>query len=289
MPKVSVIIPTYNRSDLLKLAISSVLSQSYTDYEIIVVDDGSTDNTRKVVESFNAEAIRYVYQNNMGRSAARNAGISSAKGQYIAFLDSDDIFLPSKLELQVKCLDSNPLCGLVYSYASNVDENGNSLAYHYDGDLSGSVYPDMLYIRNNFITTPTVMVRANILSETGGFDESMHMCEDLDLWRRIARNHQVMQIRQSLAQVRIRTDEKIDVLEFMAARTRYYNKAIDEDVSLRNIKRDLYNEMYVVYSGCALSQKKYMIIIWITLKSLFNDPVRFIQTMLKSIKAIFQI
>jgi len=253
MVKVSVIIPTYNRSSLLKMAIDSVLIQSYENYEIIVVDDGSNDTTAKLIDSYASEKLRYFYQKNRGRSAARNLGIEMAHGEYVAFLDSDDMFLPQKLELQACELDANPSIGLVYSYAKNIDENGNYLSYHFEGNLSGWVYPALLYIKNNVITTPTVMVRAEVLAEVGGFDESMDVCEDLDLWRRIARDHQIMQIPQPLSLVRIRTAEKMDVIEFVRNRSRYYEKAISEDLSLLNEIKELYSELYWTALGLFFS------------------------------------
>jgi glycosyltransferase involved in cell wall biosynthesis len=286
MPKVSVIIPTYNRASLLRHAIESVLGQTYDDYELIIVDDGSTDNTAEVVARNSSDKIIYVHQQNRGRSAARNHGIRIATGEYIAFLDSDDMFLSAKLESQVKVLDDNPAIGLVYSHAKNVDENGDFLAYHYEGDFSGRIYPEMLFIKNNLITTPTVMVRASILSEVGGFDETLHICEDLDLWRRIARCHEVAQIPTALALIRIRAAERIDIVEFMKGRTRYYQKAFEEDRGILNIKKALYNEMYQVYLDCAIHYKQYGIALFILGRCLINDPAYAIRLAFNNISRI---
>ena len=281
MPRVSVIIPTYNRSDLLKDAIASVLSQNYSDYEIIIVDDGSTDDTQAVVSSYKSPKIIYFFQNNCGRSAARNSGISLARGEYIAFLDSDDIFMPNKLELQTSFLDAHTSYGMVYSYANNVDENRQFLTHHYDGNLSGQIYPDMLFIRNNFITTPTVMVRAKILSELGGFDVKMHMCEDLDLWRRIARKYKVMQLTEALAHVRIRSQEKPNIIELLDGRTNYYEKAIKDDENIIKIKKELYREMFSVYINCALSHRDYFALTRLFICSFVIDVPYTFHTMIK--------
>lgn len=271
MPKISVIIPTYNRSDLLREAIASVLIQSCQDFEVVVVDDGSTDDTRAVVRSFNSPKISYFFQENCGRSAARNTGIRLAGGEYIAFLDSDDIFMPNKLELQAGFLDENDSYGMVYSYAKNVDEDGQYLTHHYDGDLSGVIYPDMLFIKNNFITTPTVMVRSKILSEVGGFDVRMHMCEDLDLWRRIARKYKVMQLTEFLAHIRIRVQEKPNIIELLDGRIKYYKNAIQDDSNIKKLKKELYREMYCVYINCALSYRDYSALRGLYLRSLVTD------------------
>ena len=117
MPRVSVIIPTYNRADLLGEAIDSVLAQSYQDFEMIVADDGSTDETAMVASKY-GDKVRFLALPHRGQPAApRNAGIAAATGEYISFLDSDDLYLPDKLALQVPALDENPKVGMVYSSA----------------------------------------------------------------------------------------------------------------------------------------------------------------------------
>lgn len=282
-PKVSIVIPVYNRAELISKAIESVIAQTITDYELIIVDDGSTDDTKSVVNGYDTGKIRYVYQENKGKSSARNLGIGLAHGEYIAFLDSDDMFLPNKLALQVAVLDNNCDCGFVYSHAKNIDEAGNFLDHHFEGDLSGWIYPAMLFISNNCIATPTVMLRAKILEELGGFDETMHVCEDLDLWRRIARRYRVMQIHEPLSLVRIRTAEKIDVLEYMGARTRYYIKALEEDPELSNIKSELFSEMYKIYYDCAMHYNQKKIAIFILVKAMFNNPVDLINMLKKNL------
>ena len=119
-PKVSVIIPTYNRAEYLGEAIQSVFDQTFEDFEILIVDDGSTDDTQQLVLSFHDPRLRSFYQNNCGISAARNAAIRSADGEYIAFLDSDDVWLPELLESQVAVLDRRPEIGLVYARAATL-------------------------------------------------------------------------------------------------------------------------------------------------------------------------
>jgi len=113
MPKVSVIIPTYSYSKYIEKAINSVLAQTYRDFEIIVVDDGSTDNTRKIIETKYKDKVRYFYQENKGASAARNKGIKESKGEYLAFLDQDDLFHPLSLEKKVDFLNRNSEFGWV--------------------------------------------------------------------------------------------------------------------------------------------------------------------------------
>ena len=126
MSKVSVIIPTYNREKLISRAIESVLAQVYPVYEIIVVDDGSTDATKSVLAPFNGK-IKYIYQKNAGIAEARNRGIKESSGEYIAFLDSDDYWAPEKLAEQVKVLDANPQVGIVFAPMPIVNEKGEIL------------------------------------------------------------------------------------------------------------------------------------------------------------------
>jgi len=123
-PLVSVVIPTYNRCGYLQQAIESVLSQSCGDFEVIVVDDGSTDETAQVIAKFSDERVRYLYQSNAGRSAARNWGMGAARGMYLAFLDDDDLYLPHKLASQVAFLESHPGVDLVGSGVRLIDEHG---------------------------------------------------------------------------------------------------------------------------------------------------------------------
>ena len=126
MPKVSVIIPAYNSSGFIEDALESVFKQTYRNYEVIVVDDGSTDKSAEIIGSFSDKRIIYIYQENHGVSVARNKGILESKGEYIAFLDSDDLWLPEKLEKQVAILNNNKNTGLVYTDFDVIHEGESS-------------------------------------------------------------------------------------------------------------------------------------------------------------------
>ena len=159
-PKVSVIIPTYNRAHLVGRAIRSVLNQTYQDFEIIVVDDGSTDNTEEVVKSFNDPRIRYIrHEENKGAAAARNTGIKAAKGKFIAFQDSDDEWLPKKLEKQMEAFDNaSPKVGVVYTGFWSIEGNVkryslNKEIVHKEGDIHSQI------LQGNFIGTPAAVVK----------------------------------------------------------------------------------------------------------------------------------
>jgi len=203
-PLVSVIIPTYNRAELVAQAVESVLNQTYRKIEIIVVDDGSTDNTREVLRKYQGE-VKYIYQQRSERSKARNEGFRHSKGDCIAFLDSDDVWLPTKIEKQVEVLNEQPDVGLVYTGVQFIDTNGGPCAGKlcWDEPVRKVLYEDLM--THNVITgsLSAIMVRRECLDRVGLFDETMNICEDLDLYRRIARYYKFHKIDVRLVKIRI--------------------------------------------------------------------------------------
>ncbi len=204
MPRVSVIIPTYNRKDYVQEAIDSVLVQTYDDYEIIVVDDGSTDGTGDILRTQFGARLRYEWQENRGESSARNRGISLAQGEYVAFLDSDDLALPRRLARAVDALDSDPGVGMVSGQALLIDAQGKRIesAPLGVGLDTASLTPAGL-LGGNLIAGPsTVTVRKRILDDLCGFDESLRYGEDWDLWIRISSVARVVVLPEPLAYLR---------------------------------------------------------------------------------------
>lgn len=199
MPNVSVIIPTYNRAHLLGRAIRSVLNQTYQDFELIIVDDGSSDNTDELVKSFDDIRIRYLkHKKNRGGAAARNTGIKAAKGKYIAFQDSDDEWLPEKLEKQMKVFeDAPPEVGVVYTGFYRL-QNGKKTYIP-----SSKVNPKEGYIFNsllkgNFVTTQAVLVKRECFDKAGIFDENLPRLQDWELFLRISRHYHFKFINEPL-------------------------------------------------------------------------------------------
>lgn len=184
MPAVSVIIPAYNQGHYLSQAIQSVLDQTCQDFEIIVVDDGSTDHTRQVAQSFTDLRVRYVYKTNGGLSSARNAGIRHAAGRFLTYLDSDDLFLPEKLSLLLAALQERPEWGLVAGQAVLIDENGDRLGEIFDTPLPEDTTQLLL---GNPLHVGSVMVRREWQERVGFFDETLRSYEDWDMWLRLAR------------------------------------------------------------------------------------------------------
>jgi glycosyltransferase involved in cell wall biosynthesis len=182
MATVSVIIPTYNRAKTLIEAIESVMAQDYHDFEIVVVDDGSADNTYEILRAF--PEILVVRQDRQGVSAARNAGIAEASGRLIAFLDSDDLWLPAKLSTQVAFLDSSP-DALICQTEEIWIRNGirvNPKKRH--KKPSGMIFER--YLEMCLVSPSAVMMKSSLFDEVGGFDEALPVCEDYDLWLRVS-------------------------------------------------------------------------------------------------------
>ena len=203
MPRVSIIIPTYNRAPLLKYALDSVMAQSFQDFEVILVDDASTDDTEQLVERYSRE-VRYV---RLGKhfglpSVARNAGLQIARGDYVAFLDSDDQWPPQKVERQVRILDRYPNVGLVCSNALVLEERQdkpNRLYLQGEYTRSGWVLKELLH--DNFVITSTAVIRRSLLERVGIFSEDplLRGVEDYDLWLRIAAASMIYYIPEPLA------------------------------------------------------------------------------------------
>lgn len=238
--KVSIILPTYNRASLLAQAIDSVLNQTFKDFELIIVDNYSADDTESVVKSYNDKRIRYFKNQNNGLvSINRNYGIQKSHGEYIAFLDDDDLWLPEKLEKQAELMDSNKDLGLVYSGSQVIDSKGDlakSAYFRSLKPLTGNIFNELL--ASNFIPQLTVLVRREALNKVGLFDLKYKISQDYDLWLRIARYYPIDFIRQPLAKYRLHsesTSQKAMVLSFQEEiQIKEYWLNID-----RNIEREI--------------------------------------------------
>ena len=181
--KVSVVVPTYNRAYRLEETLRSVVNQTYQDFELIVVDDGSTDDTSKVMQSF--PGAQYIFmEENSGVSSARNKGLAHAKGRYICFLDSDDLWDEKKLQVQVQWMEENPDCQVCYTdevwIRGGVRVNSKNKHRKYSGDIFRYCLPLCI------VSPSSAMLRGVIFDDIGNFDESLPVCEDYDLWLRIA-------------------------------------------------------------------------------------------------------
>lgn len=184
--KVSVVIPAYNAARFVTAAIDSVLAQTVQDFEILVVDDGSTDSTREVLARYDSPKVQYLYKPNGGVSSARNFGIEKARGKYIAFLDADDLWMPEKLEKQVTLLESNEEIGLCYAATEKVDENLQTVGYIQANSYKD--YCEALLLNLNIVagSCSSAIVRRDAALQTNGFDAKFSTCADWEYWLRLS-------------------------------------------------------------------------------------------------------
>jgi glycosyltransferase involved in cell wall biosynthesis len=256
MAEVSVVLPTYNRARLLPRAVQSVVAQTFTEWELIIVDDGSTDDTAEAVLGLGAlygERIRYVRQENAGASAARNRGVDESTGPLIAFLDSDDIFLPDKLLSQTRAMKAEKSRFSFTNYFC-FDDRGRVFAERVNiaPDFSGAVYPKPLEFRCNCITTPSVMLDRETFHRAGGFDPEMAICEDIDLWTRVTMRERICVVPHALVGIHVRTQESVRYAHSIEARYVLYRKAFERDPELDpGFLLHLLDEAFSTYAGVA--------------------------------------
>lgn len=187
-PRVSVIIPAYNRAPMLREAIDSVLSQSFIDFELIVVDDGSTDATADVTAAY-GRALSYLRIPNSGVSAARNHGAAAARGRWLAFLDSDDLWLPRKIERQVSFFDTMPQARICQTEEIWIRNGRRVNPKRRHRKPSGWIFYPSLSLC--LVSPSAVMMEKTLFEEMGGFDEQLPACEDYDLWLRVSCRHPI--------------------------------------------------------------------------------------------------
>lgn len=192
---ISAIIPIYNRANLVGRALDSVLAQSIAPQEIIVVDDGSTDGVETLLRE-NYPAVKYIRQENRGPSAARNTGIKAARGEWLAFLDSDDEWLPRKLEQQVAALKNNPQMKICYTNEIWIRNGRRVNQKKRHAKYGGYIYRQCLPLC--IISPSSVIIHKDVFDEAGMFDESLPVCEDYDLWLRICSHWPVLYIDEPL-------------------------------------------------------------------------------------------
>lgn len=280
MPRVSVVIPTHNRAAYIRQALDSVFVQTYSDYEVIVVDDGSTDGTQALLKPLaDKGSIRYVKQPARGVSVARNRGVGMAKGEYVAFLDSDDLFEPAKLERQVALYDQHPELGLVHCHYRKFDDHGHDLGLRDTSQYRGNIYPQLLMQWDTLMATPCMLMRKSVIEEVGGYDESMRWGEDLDLWRRIAQRYPADLVPEALARIRVHpagiSQQRFNALPGFE---RYLAKAFADDPDLPlTFKRRAYAQMYSHFALTMLGEgaaPEMRLVRRLSMRSLSFQPLR---------------
>ena len=210
MPRVSVIIPVYNGGLYLKEAIESVLYQSYRDVEVIVVDDGSTDNTAAVVADITDNRVKYIHQENRGVAAARNAGVQASRGEYIALQDADNVLISDAVGRHVEFMDSHPGVGFTHGQFYTMDECGRPLRKRPRGPANTFIRNGREEIRHLILGDRTIglffLIRRACLDQVGLFRIGLLMSEDWDIWIRLAKRYDVGHVSGPIAWVRFHQD-----------------------------------------------------------------------------------
>lgn len=209
-PAVSVVIPAYNAASYIEETLDSVLAQTYRDFETIVIDDGSTDNTGEVISQY-GDAVRYIRKENGGSASARNRGIREARGRYIAFLDADDLWIPEKLERLHELFEKDPALAWAYSDALFVEAETDKALYR-ASQIRARPQGDVLQplMLGNFMPPSMIVVKRNVLEEVGGFDESelRRISEDWELCMRIAARYPIRYLDEPLVHIRKHSENK---------------------------------------------------------------------------------
>lgn len=255
-PLVSIVLPTYNRAHVLHRSVRSVLAQSFTDWELIIIDDGSTDDTERLCRDYAARLgpkFRYIQQENQGVSAARNRGMQEAAGEWIAFLDSDDLFLPSKLSLQMGMLASNPKAGFCFTNYLFFDDDLKVTCAGFDipREFQGEVYPKILETSYNYVMTPSVVVARDRALAAGGFSLEMKVCEDIDFWGRICQKTTACVVREPSIGVHVRSPDVFPYSAGMRGRQQLYDRARARDDGIEALTRNSMLQMYSIFGGTA--------------------------------------
>jgi glycosyltransferase involved in cell wall biosynthesis len=247
-PRVSVIIPVYNGSRTIAEALDSVFSQTFDAYEVIVINDASQDHPVELLESYGSRIKLVSLMENRGQSAARNLGASLAQGEYLAFLDQDDVWYPRKLERQVGILDQHPEVGLVYSDLDEVDEEGHykTLAVHRFYAM-GHPKPSLvtIVVDDLFILPSTVVCRKCLFEKVGGFDEHLIGYEDDDLWIRMWPVCRFAYLPEALAKWRVHRASTSESPLMERSRRIFYQKLMNDfagdPLMQAVVKRRFYN------------------------------------------------
>ena len=271
MKTISVIIPTYNYGRFLRETIDSALAQTYPALEIIVIDDGSSDDTPQILAEY-GDRIRAIRQNNQGVGAARNTGIAAARGEYLSFLDSDDVWNPGKLEMEIARFEADPSLGMVHCGAESFDTAGNTVKVSLTG-MEGWVAPELLRLDREVIAAPGsgTMVPKRVAEEVGGYDDRLQPSEDWDFCYRIAVRYRVGFVDTVLVRYRLHPSGiHLNVSRMESAMLMALEKAfMSSDPAVQSLRRHTYGRIHRILAGCYFQARQ---------------PRRFFRHMAKSLR-----
>jgi len=274
MKTVSVVIPTYNYGRYIAEAIDSALAQTYAPLEIIVVDDGSTDDTRAVLAPY-GDKIRTICQQNAGVAAARNTGIAAARGEYIAFLDSDDLWHPRKLELQMARFDADPSLGLVHCGVEIFDSDGRTTGTIEHG-LDGRIAAALLRLDEEVLSAPgtSIVVPRRVAEEVGGYDVRLAPSEDWDFCYRVAVRYPVAFVPELLVRYRLHgSGGHMNIPRMEHGMMLAFEKAFAvRDAEVQALRRSSYGRLHRILAGCYFQLRKPRPFVRHLVQSLRYDP-----------------
>jgi len=272
---ISVIIPTYNYARFLGEAIDSAFAQTSPSLEVIVVDDGSTDATPEVLAAY-SDRIRVIRQKNQGVAMARNAGIAAARGEYLAFLDSDDAWYPRKLELQLPRFEAEPALGLVHCGAETIDSAGRTLKMSVGG-MEGRVAEAMLRLDREVINPQgsSIVVPKRVAEEIGGFDRRLPPSEDWDFCYRIAARYPIGYVAEVLVRYRLHgRGIHMNIARMERSMLIALEKAF-ADPAVQPLRRYSYGRLHRVLAGCYFEGRQLGSFARNVIESLRYDPRNF--------------
>ena len=289
-PEVSVIIPCYNSERFIRETLSSVLSQTFAAIEIIIIDDGSTDSTKEIIDSFSDLRIKYFYKQNEGVSIARNRGIGCSKGKYIAFLDADDIWLPEKIERQVGKMEKEKSASLIYSGFYIIDDNGLVMDT-FNRESSGDIIKDLVLIGNTIGTSSGVLARREVFEDTGGFDPSLSTAADWDMWIRILNRYGIAYIDKPLFKYRSHASGMHRNINIQEQDTRKilhkFFSSLTQENKYRKIKRLSMSNAYMIIAKSYLEKRHIVDFLRTVAMSIFYCPFIFFNLIKDFLKRMF--
>ncbi|NNE99536.1 MAG: glycosyltransferase [Pyrinomonadaceae bacterium] len=274
IPQVSVVIPAYNAERYLAASIESVFQQTYDRWELLVIDDGSTDSTGEIAGSYGNAAVKYFFTPNGGVSRARNIGIENASGKYVAFLDADDVWEPEKLEIQMDVLDRETNVKACYSAFFLVDENLNEVGVRRSKRKSNAL--NDLMLSGNVVATPsTVIAEKDLFSQVGGFDTDLSLCADWEMWIRLATKTEFAYIDEPLLKYRVHESNMSNNPRVLESDTiLLLEKAFSLGGMPKNItdqKKLSYAKNFMIFAGAYFQSRMYSDFVRCALKSISLD------------------
>ena len=277
MPLISVIIPVYNGERTIQETIESVLNQTFSDLELIVINDGSQDSTLEIVSQVTDPRLKVFSYPNAGQAASRNRGFALASGEYISFIDADDLWTPDKLEAQLKALQTNPQAAVAYSWSDYIDNNGQFLRRGSHITVNGNAYTKLLLL--NFLENGSnPLIRRQALTEVDGFDVSLTPAEDWDLWLRLAIHYHFIAVPFPQILYRISANSMSDnVSKLERASLQVIKRAFAQaPASLQYLKKQSLANLYKYLTFKALEnspkQQKGLLAAHFILSAVKNDP-----------------